>query len=283
MRAPCVQRAKLSRTPGFTKGMRTKLLGRVACIATATSLLAAAAPAAEAPTLKGTLTASVSPNKAQNPPKNGIATPLKLKIDTKFQQPAGTTFVLKSLNYQFPGGASIATNGKLFPSCSVAKLQAARGALKACPKGSKIGSGKATGTAVALQPPITSTGAITLFNGPGGKSITMNINVVRPAAINATFSAPLKKTKGKYGYKLTVNVPTSLQSILDGPIVVKRIQATTGATLTIKGKQRGYIEAKSNACPKSGKLPIRGNFFFEDADTHVDATSKTDATITCRR
>lgn len=253
----------------------------IATVAAAACLVLAAAAPAAGPTLVGTLKASVSPNKAQNPPANGVGTPIKLKIDTKFQQPAGTTYVLKSLNYQLPGGASIYTNGKLFPSCSAAKLQAARGVLSKCPKGSKIGSGKATGTAVALD--ITSSGALTIFNGPGGKSLTMNINIIRPAAINATFSAPLKKTKGKYGYKLTVSVPKSLQSILDGPIVVDRIQATTGATLTIKGKKRGYIEAKANACPKSGKLPIRGNFFFEDANTKVDATSTTDATIACRR
>jgi hypothetical protein len=239
-------------------------------------MLVATAPAADAPTLEGTLTASVSPNKVQNPPANGIATPLILKVDTKFKQPSGTTFVLKSLTYQFPKGA--VENGKLFPSCSAATLQAARGVLSKCPKGSKIGGGVATGTAVALG--ITSTGALTLFNGPGGKSITMNINIVRPAAINATFSAPLKKTPGKYGYKLTVNVPTSLQSILDGPIVVRRIQAKTGASITVNGKQRGYIEGIK--CPKSKKAPIQGNFFFTDAVTNVDATSKTDSTIACR-
>ena len=257
---------------------RNRVARTVSAATAASLLLVAAAPAADAPTLVGTLKASISPNKAETPPKNGFGTPITLKIDTKFQQPAGTTFVLKSLNYQFPGGSTVSTNGKLFPSCSAAKLQAARGVLKTCPKGSRIGSGVATGTAVELG--ITSTGAVTLFNGPGGKSITMNINVVRPAAINATFSAPLKKTKGKFGYKLTISVPKSLQSILDGPIVVNRIQATTGAKLMINGKLRGYIEG--HKCPKSGKAPIRGNFFFEDALTKVDATSTTNAVVKCR-
>jgi hypothetical protein len=260
--------------------MQKNRVARIASAAAVASLLlVATAPAADAPTLTGTLTASISPNKAQNPPANGIATPITLKIDNKFKQPAGTTFVLKSLDYEFPKGA--VTNGKIFPSCSAAKLQAAHGVLSKCPKGSKIGHGVATGTAVALG--ITSTGALTLFNGPGGKSITMNINIIRPAAINATFSSPLKKTSGKFGYKLTVNVPTSLQSILDGPIVVQRIQATTGATLTIKGKKRGYIEGKATACPKSGKLPIMAHFFFTDANTNVNATSTTNANIKCRR
>lgn len=250
--------------------------------AVASLLLAAAAPAADAPaTLTGTLSASISPNKAQNPPLNGKGTPITLKVDTKFQQPSGTTFVLKSLTYQFPKGAVV--NGKSFPVCTAAKILAAHGSLKACPKGSKIGSGVATGTAVALDPPITSTGTLSLFNGPGGKSVTMNVNIVRPAAINATFSSPLKKTSGKFGYKSTVNIPASLQSILDGPIVVRRIQFSIGATTTIGGKKRGYVEANASACPKSGKVPIRGDFFFTDANTLVDATSHTDGNIKCRR
>ena len=53
--------------------------------------------------------------------------------------------------------------------------------------------------------------------------------------------------------------------------------------ITVKDKQRGYIEGKAGACPKSGKLAIQGNFFFTDANTNVDATSKTDGTITCKR
>ncbi len=257
-------------------------VARIASAAAAASLLlVATAPAADAPTLAGTLTASATPNKAENPPKNGFGTPVKLKLDVKFKQPAGTTFVLKSLTYQFPKGA--VQNGKIFPSCSVEKLQAARGALKVCPKGSKIGGGTAIGTAVALQPPITSSGAVTIFNGPGGKSATINVNVIRPAAINATFKAPIKKTKGKFGYTTTVIVPPSLQEILDGPIVVDRILTTLGATLTINGKERGYIEAGAKVCPKSGKLPVRGDFNFKDADTGVEASSHTDATIKCQR
>lgn len=255
-------------------------VARIASAAAAASLLlVATAPAADAPTLKGTLKASISPNKAETPPKNGFGTPLNLNLDVVFKQPEGTTFVLKSLTYQLPKGA--VANGKIFPSCSVAKLQAARGVLSKCPDGSKIGSGKAVGTAVALD--ITSSGAITIFNGPRGKSLTININVIRPAAINATFSAPLIKTKGKFGYKLTVSVPPSLQEILDGPIVVDSIKTTTGAKRMINGKLRGYIEANASACPKSGKLQVRGDFNFEDANTKVEATSNTSGTITCKR
>lgn len=223
-----------------------------------------------------TLTASISPNKAENPPKNGHGTPISLKLDTKIQQPGGTVYVLKSLEYDFPKGA--VANGKLFPSCTVAKLNAKNGALSACPKGSKIGTGVATGTAVDLG--ITSTGKVTLFNGPGGKSIVVNVSVIRPALINASFSAPLKKTKGKYGYKLFLTVPGSLQEILDGPIVVKRIQSTANATIVKDGVKRGYIEGIK--CPKSKKAPIHSQLNFVDSTTGTKASVPADGTIACR-
>jgi hypothetical protein len=239
------------------------LKNRVARIASAAAVaslaLAAAAPAADAPMPTGTLKASVVPN--QGLP----GTPLKLKIDNRFNQPGGTVWVLTSLSYQFPKGAR--ANGKIFKSCSVATLAAAKGQLSKCPKGSKIGKGVATGTAVDLD--ITSTGVLTMFNGPRGKSITMNIDIDNPAQINSTFKAPLKKTTGKYAYKLTVRVPANLQEILDGPIVVNRIQATTFATIIKDGVKRGFIEGVK--CPKSGKAPMRAEFnFVERADDPVN-------------
>src|SRR5829696_1186909 len=103
------------------RAMPKNRVARIASAAAVASLLlVATAPAADAPTLAGTLKASISPNKAETPPKNGLGTPLNLNLDVKFKQPEGTTFVLKSLTYQLPKGA--VANGKIFPSCSAAKL-----------------------------------------------------------------------------------------------------------------------------------------------------------------
>ncbi len=225
-----------------------------------------------------TLTASISPNKAQNPPVNGHGTPIALSLDTKIKQPGGTVYVLKSLEYDFPQGA--VANGKLFPSCTVAILNKAHGRLSACPKGSKIGGGTAYGTAVDLG--VSSTGAVTLFNGPGGKSIVTNISIIRPAVINESFSNKLIKTSGKYAYRVPVSVPPKLQTILDGPIVVKRIQLKTFATINVKGVKRGYIEGIK--CPKSGKAPVHSVLNFSDAVTNVQAKAiPADGTIACKR
>jgi hypothetical protein len=104
-------------------------------------------------------------------------------------------------------------NGKLFPSCSAAKLRAAHGRLSVCPPGSKIGTGVATGRAVAVG--ITSSGKMNIFNGPGGRSIVLNFVVINPALINATFQAPIVRVHGRYAFK-QATVPPELQRILDG-------------------------------------------------------------------
>lgn len=257
--------------------MLNKRVARIASAAAVASLaLAATAPAADAPLPTGTTTASVSPNKLEKPPKNGVGTPIRLKVVTKFKQPAGTIFVLKKIDYLFPKGAT--ANGKLFPSCKASVLQAARGQLSKCPKASRIGRGVATGTAVELG--VTSTGKITIFNGPRGKTVTVNISITNPALINETFSSPLKRIRGKYGYRSTINVPPRLQEILDGPIVVNKLEFTLGANITKNGVKRGYIEG--TRCPKNGRAPMHADYFFEDAETKIEAKTVTDTAVKCQ-
>jgi hypothetical protein len=228
---------------------------RIASLATALALalaFAAIAPAVDGPAPVVTLTGAVTPSKGHIKSH----TPLTLRLTTVFKSvPPGGDFVLQGFTYLFPKGAVV--NGSLFLSCNAAKLQAAHGALGVCPKGAKIGSGTATGTAIALG--VTATGALTLFNGPGGKSITLNIDIVRPAAIDATWSAPLVKVGGRYAYRLSETLPDSLKTVLGGDVVARKVNVTVGATRVVKGFRRGYIEALN--CPK-GKAPLHGDFTF---------------------
>lgn len=246
--------------------------------AAATLIVAAVSPAADTPGgPSGSVKASVSPNKLTGGPysaRRGM--PITLKVGLRIVHPGGSRYRLERVVVRFPKGVG-KPNGKLFPTCSVAKLEAARNRLSACPKGSKIGRGVAFGTAVDLG--VTSSGRLTLFNGPGGKSVTFNVNITTPALINKTFSAPLKKISGTYGYVLTNNIPTELQNILDGPIIVRSIDVATGATRVVNGFRRGYIEAFK--CPRSGKAPMHADFFF-NTDTGLTATSDADTNIACK-
>jgi len=238
--------------------------GRIAAvIATAALLLAAVAQAADGPATK--VSASITPSDV------GRNTPVALKLNLSIDHPADSVLQLTRVVVLFPKGSH--QNGKLFRSCSVETLTRARGRLRACPPGSMIGRGIATGTAVDLG--VTSTGRMTLFNGPGGKSVTFNVNITNPAAVNTTFSAPLKKLSGRYAYRLTANIPPSLQTIVGGPIIVHSINTKTAAYKTINGVRRGYIEA--GPCPKGGRAPVNVTFGFGDG-----STSSANTNVTCK-
>lgn len=242
----------------------------VASAALAILTAVAVAPAADAPAPRPVVTISAQVSPAKRPIPQGA--PLTLRMNTTFESvPAGGDFVLLRADYRFGKGARF--NGKLFPSCSAAKLRAAHGRLSACPPGSKIGTGVATGRAVAVG--ITSSGRMTIFNGPGGKSLVLNFVVVNPALINATFEAPIVRVHGgRYAFKLATSVPPELQRILDGDVVVKRIDITTGATRMIDGRLRGYYEAGS--CPRGGGSAIHGEFEFNQG-----ASAVADAAVVC--
>jgi hypothetical protein len=242
-----------------------------AAAACAVLVIAAVAPAADAPAPRPVVTISAQVSPSQRPIPKGA--PLTLRLNTTFESvPAGGNFVLLHADYMFGKGARF--NGKLFPSCSAAKLRAAHGRLSVCPSGSKIGTGVATGRAVAVG--VTSSGRMTIFNGPGGRSIVLNFVVLNPALINATFEAPIVRLHGggRYAFKLSTSVPPELQRILDGDVVVKSIDITTGATRMIDGRRRGYYEAAS--CPQHGGSAIHGEFEFNQG-----ASAVADESVVC--
>jgi hypothetical protein len=239
--------------------------------AAATLMLAATASATEVPGLTTALRVSANPNHLVRGLTNAHGMPIRLRFVIDISHPADSRYQLQRVTVKFPNGVG-KPHGELFPSCSAATLIRAHGRLSACPRGSKIGSGRATGTAVDLG--VTSSGQLNLFNGPGGRSITFNVSIITPALINDTFLAPLQKTSGRFGYTLTNNIPTDLQNILDGPIIIRHIEVTSGVTKVVRGVRRGYIEAFK--CPRSGKAPVHADFYFSQG-----ATSSADTNIAC--
>ncbi|HMJ02228.1 MAG TPA: hypothetical protein VK506_04760 [Conexibacter sp.] len=246
-----------------------RILAASVAAATGAFALAVVAPAADAPAPEPVVRLAASVRPGRLPIPNG--TPMTLTIDTRFASvPAGGNFVLQSAEYYFGRGARF--NWGLFPTCSVAKLQAARGRLSACPRGSKIGSGYAAGTAVSVG--VSSRASIAMFNGPGGRSITMNAVVVNPAYINETLSIPITRLRGgRYTFKIASTLPEEFKTILDGDIVVSRLFITTGATRMVDGVRRGLFEAKD--CPRAGSA-IHGDFVFNQG-----RRASADLTVVC--
>jgi hypothetical protein len=250
--------------------MHTFRITRIAVAAiAATLLLAVAAPAAGGPTLG--LSVKISPSKNVKP-----GDPLTLIFDGTLAGPNGgglAPTITKTVIF-LPAGA--VTNGRLFPSCSAAKLKSHHNALSACPKGSKIGTGFITATAVQLG--VSANANATMFNGPGGRSIVFNFHATVPADINDSLDAPLVRLHGKYGYRVTLNIPRDLQEILDGVFVsVQKFHFVTKASVKAHGKTVPFIVGQK--CPKSGKGPVHADFSFLDG---TNASADTNVAFTCK-
>ena len=124
-------------------------------------------------------------------------------------------------------------------------------------------------------------GRLTLFNGPGGSSVTFNVNAsITPALINDTFEAPLVKKHGKYGYVLTLNAPARPAGRSStAPIVVQKIHVTTGATTSGQRREarlhrgRQVPEERQGAVPRPVLLQRRHE---RTTDSQVKFTARSD-------
>ncbi len=187
--------------------------------------------------------------------------------------PGADPFTIRKAVVYFPDHAG--TNGRMFPSCSARRIERFRGNIRRCPKGSKIGSG--TVKAKAIQIGVTATGHVTVFNSRHGNAVTINVQTYLPAYINESFEAPLEQLHGKYGEKLTITDPPSLQQILDGVWVgVEDFDLTVTGTVRRNGVTYSYLKAR--ACPRGA---AHGVFDFIDGTTGQTATVTEDAKVRC--
>jgi hypothetical protein len=242
----------------------------VPAAAAALLLLAATAPAADAPS--ATISGSVSPNKFGRL-TNGVGHSLQLTLQGRVVRDASENApIMTQMILSLPTNA--VANGRLFPSCSASAINQAHGfTSRVCPAGSRIGVGTATAWVHGLHEAVS--GNLVTWNGPGGKSVTLQAVFTQPADINVAFSAPLVRTSGKYGYKTTINIPKSLRDVLPGNqagLTSFKMVLRGTTTQTVKGRKikRGYIEPVS--CPKNRDLPMRGDFRYLDGSS-TSATS----------
>jgi hypothetical protein len=242
------------------------MIGTVAAL-----VLATAASAAEAvsPVVKVKGSASLST-------VHGGGTAAVFHVDTSFSTdtPGAQLFTIQKAVIYVPDHAG--TNGRLFKSCSAQQIERFHGNVSRCPKGSKIGSG--TVRAQALQLGITANGRVTMFNSNRGKSITFNIQTSLPAYINESLDAPITQLHGKYGEKLTLVVPQSLQEIIPGVFVgVKDFNVTITGVARVRGVNYSFLRART--CPK---IPLHGIFDFQDWTTGQTARTTADAQVHCK-
>lgn len=243
-------------------------------VAMASGSARAEAPAAPAPSPVVTLRGEAS--LTQQAADDTVRAPARFHVDAAFSTdtPGADPFTIQQAVVYFPDHAG--TNGRLFPSCSARQIARFRGNTARCPKGSKIGSG--TVKASAIQIGLTATGRVTLFNGPRGESVTFNIQTLLPAYINESLDAPITQLHGKYGEKLTLVVPHSLQEILSGVFVgVRDFDVTITGAVRVHGVEYSYLRART--CPKRA---MHGVFGFKDWPSGRTASVTSDAKVRCR-
>lgn len=169
----------------------------------------------------------------------------------------------------FTHGARV--NGRYFPSCDPLRLQALRGAPRACPRGSRIGQGWAYGTSIS----VTARLKMDVYNGPGGRSMLFYFATDNPVVIRDMIDAPFQALRGgRYGFRLTLPVPPGLQELGDGMVTsLRQFRATVGGQ-TVKVRERGrivrrgFIEAMT--CPPGALVIMRGEFEFHGAPPAID-------------
>lgn len=236
----------------------------LAPLAVATAACAALFPAVASATTTATLTGRITPaiTAFTTTPQS-----VGLTVDADFKGAGadGLPDTITQAVVLFSHGARV--NAALFPSCDPGALQRRHGNPSACPRGSRLGSGHAIGHAAGAIERLT----VSIYNGPGGRSVLFWLHGTQPADITGLINAPLVAVHSRrYGYRLTMPVPLSLQQIgPDLPTQLTHFDATVQGSVRERAHgrtvTRGFIEVV--ACPPGALVPLHGDFTFIGSPT----------------
>jgi hypothetical protein len=206
-------------------------------------LIVAAVAMAQGEPTTVTSTATVSPNKAGTKKKpQGV----KLTYKATYTTPGDVEHpIITGGSVLFPKGALY--NGGKYPQCSQATLS--RGGPAKCPPKSIMGTG--TGTAHADD--VITHPKITVING-GASKVWFWTVLQNPARVQAAVPGTIIKQSGKWAYKLTFKVPTSLQIVAGIPITLDDLKVTAG------GKSWAKDWLATTSCPSSKKWEYESTF-----------------------
>jgi len=232
-----------------------------------------------------TLTVVPRPNKASTKKKVQPIT-LEISISTTDPSVAQPPPLKQDVIRCNKGGGF---NGKLFPKCKFAKPRAQ--GKKACPKGSKVG----TGTAQASAKPIIDlvNAKVTIFNGElrGGVPTVLLYNEPDISSPITVFGTVKKKSAascangaGKCDYALTFDVP-EIPTLPNAPPASVLNVKTKTLNVFVKKKKRVHGKRKTvkipyigapKGCP--GKWVADASFTFYDGQASTNA-----APLPCRK
>lgn len=236
-----------------------------AALAASVLLAVPASPAHSATTQDVTFTAKFA-KRDRNKRRAGLSLRTTIRIEDKS---APAPLQLTNTLLRFPKGAVV--NARFFPKCSPAALRA-RGP-RACPKGSKLGSGSAIG----LAPPIVTDPVntkITLFNGTlEGRNPTIIIYALPDLGPVMTLPGVLRSGRGTpYGYILDTPVPP-IKTLPNAPDAAVTFFDATTRDLTVKRRGRTIHYIDSPVLCDGTFFMLDGQFTYQGA-TKVDVLER---------
>jgi hypothetical protein len=205
-----------------------------------------------------TISASMSPTKHGTKTKPKV-TKLVVKLATT-PNPADPPFAASDTIVHL--GKELVFNGKALKTCSASQVQADD---TKCPKGSKVGSGKAAGTALGLTENLT----VTAYNGPGGNKLELLVDGSTPLQIHSVIEGVLSSDKAPYGKKLSVHVPDNLQQPAPGAYATL-VQFDTTINRVLGKKKKPYVGIAS--C-KTKKVAFGVDYKYTDGTTKSTTTT----------
>jgi hypothetical protein len=226
----------------------------------ALALIVVAVAVAQNPNTIVSSTTTVSPNKAGTKKKpQGVKLIYKATYTTSadVEHP-----IITGGSVLFPKGALY--NGGKYPKCSESTLS--HGGPSKCPPHSIMGSG----TGKALADNVVTIPKITVING-GATKVWFWTVLQNPARVQAAVPGTITKMSGKWAYKLTFKVPTSLQIVAGIPITLDNLKVTAG------GKSYAKDWLATTSCPASKKWPYQSTF-----DLSTGGSINYDGTVACK-
>lgn len=225
-------------------------LGLIAATAVASISVAGVAQAIDVSTVNQGVSVKVTGKKGTKAKPAGVALNVTTTTSAKDSSKNGTyATTLAVIRFD----KNLKFNNSKFPTCD---LQTVATSPEDCPKGSLVGTGKATAIVGAQQ--IKANPTIQAFNGPDG---TLQLKLIKAAGevdSSGVLTGTLKSDTGKYGKKLNVPIPPKLQNQLGLYVTL-----TSFNTKISSKKYKGVSYATSSGCT-GGKYKFGGDFSFID-------------------
>jgi hypothetical protein len=225
------------------------------------------------------LAVTVKPPKAGSPRKPKAAS-IGITISSPTPEPATTQTVDLFL------GKGLTFNDAAFPTCTQQMIKRAKGVTR-CPRGSLVGRGSARAIGLFGGTQVPEQLKITVVNGPR-RTLLLFVSGSNPVSISDALVGRLTKVSGRYGWKLSVEIPPQLREIIEStyaPLVDFHVDVK--ATTTVKrGRGRRARRASvsyvaTTACPAGGSWPFRADFTFDQAAPYVSGPISAEATSGC--